>query len=177
MEKQQLASKQQMTSANDIRKWISCWSWELRSLKWRFPSPSAIFDGANLKLRPDGFLERFLLFCPFPKKIMYEEVTSASDSLRSNDSSDAQSFKKLLEQISNYHVFMFRQYRYFFTCLFTGAFGKLVRGSFFYDHYIQVVIKRKKGITVVVKSCKRIWGGVHLYSMIFRSPCREMFTL
>ena len=92
------------------------------------------------------------------KKIMYEEVTSASDSLRSNDSSDAQSFKKLLEQISNYHVFMFRQYRCFFTCLFTGAFGKLVRGSFFYDHYIQVVIRRKKGITVVVKNCKLGWS-------------------
>ena len=134
-------------------------------------------ERSDLKLRPDGFLERFLLFCPFPKNIMYEEVTSASDSLRSNDSSDAQSFKKLLEQISNYHVFMFRQCRYFFTCLFTGAFGKLVRGSFFYDHYIQVVIKRKKGITVVIKNCKRIWGGVHLYLVIFRSRCREMFIL
>ena len=172
MKKQQLASKQQMTSRGKLLKL------ELRSFNWRFPSPSAIFNGViRLETTSRWIFGTLLLFCPFPKKIMYEEVTSASDSLRSNDSSDAQSFKKLLEQISNYHVFMFRQYRYFFTCLFTGAFGKLVRGSFFYDHYIQVVIKRKKGITVVVKNCKRIWGGIHLYSMIFRSPCREMFTL
>ena len=108
-------------------------------------------ERSDLKLRPDGFLERFLLFCPFTKKIMYEEVTSANDSLPSNDRPDAQSFKKLLEQISNYHAFMFRQYSYFFTCLLTGAFGKLARGRFFYDNYIQVVIKRKNGKTVVVK--------------------------
>ena len=163
-----------MTSENESA--VEVGSYALSIGGFHHPQPF-LMERSDLKLRPDGFLERFLLFCPFPKKIMYEEVTSASDSLRSNDSSDAQSFKKLLEQISNYHVFMFRQYRYFFTCLFTGAFGKLVRGSFFYDHYIQVVIKRKKGITVVLKNCKRIWGGVHLHSMIFRSRCREMFTL
>ena len=111
-----------------------------------------LMEQSDLKLRRDGFMERFLLCCPFPKKMMYEEVISVNDNLRDNYSPDAQSFKKLLEQIFNYHVFESRQYRYFFSCLFKGAFGKHARGNFLHDHYIQVVIKRKKGITVVVKN-------------------------
>ena len=39
---------------------------------------------------------------------------------------------------------------------FPGACGEHARGSFLYDHYIQVVIKRKKAITIVVKIGKRI---------------------
>ena len=124
-----------------------CYWLRNRSFNWRFPT--AIFDGA---LRRDGFMERFLLCCPFPKKKMYEEVISANDNLWSNYSPDAQSFKRLLEPILNYHVFESRLYRYFFSCRFTGGCGEHARGSFLYDHYIQVVIKRKKGITVVVKN-------------------------
>ena len=118
-----------------------------------FPQPQPfLMEQSDSKLRRDGHMERFLLCCPFPKKTIYEEVISANDNLWSNYSSDAQSFKKLLEQIFNYHVFASRQYRYFFSCRFTGGCGEHARGSFLYNHYIQVVIKRKKGTTVVVKN-------------------------
>ena len=88
--------------------------------------------------------------------MMYEEVISANDNLRSIYSQDAQSFKKLLEQILNYGVFKSRQYKYFLCRVFLGEplvhlLLPSVRGSFLYDHYVQVVINRKKGITVVVK--------------------------
>ena len=43
-----------------------------------------LMEQSDLKLRRDGFMERFLLCCPFPKKMMYEEVISANDNLRSN---------------------------------------------------------------------------------------------
>ena len=56
-----------------------------------------LMEQSDLKLRRDGFMERFLLCCPFPKKMMHEEVISANDNLRSNYSPDVQSFKKLLE--------------------------------------------------------------------------------
>ena len=119
-----------------------------------FPQPQPfLMEQSDSKLRRDGYMERFLLCCPFPKKTIYEEVISANDNLWSNYSPDAQSFKRLLEPILNYHVFESRLYRYFFSCRFTGGCGEHARGSFLYDHYIQVVIKRKKGITVVVKNC------------------------
>ena len=111
-----------------------------------------LMEQSDVKLRRDGFMNRFLLCCLFLKRMMYKEVISANDNLRSNSNPDAQSFKKLLEQIFNYDVLESRQYRYIFSWLFTGLCAEHVRGSFLYDHYIQVMIKRKKGITVVVKN-------------------------
>ena len=62
----------------------------------RFHQPQPfLMEQSDLKLRQDGFMERFLLCCPFLKKMMYEEVISASDYLRSNYSPNAQSFKKI----------------------------------------------------------------------------------
>ena len=107
-----------------------------------------LMEQSDLKLRRDGFMEYFLLCCPFPKKMMYEEVISANDNVWSNYSPDVQPFKKFLEQIFNYHTVESRQYRYFFSCLFTVQHA---RASFLYDYYIQAVLKRKKVITVVVK--------------------------
>ena len=131
----------------------NCWSWELRSFTWRFPSASAIFDGTIwLETTARWIYGTLPSLLSFPKEDMYEEVISANDNLRSNCSPDAQSFKKLLEQIFNYHVFESWQYRYFFSCLFTGACGEHVRGSFLYDHCIQVVIKPNNRIRVVVKN-------------------------
>ena len=59
-------------------------------------------EQSDLKLRRNGFMERSILCCPFPKKMMYEEVISANDNFRSTYSPDAQTFKKLLQQIFNY---------------------------------------------------------------------------
>ena len=73
-----------------------------------------LMEQSDLKLWRDGFMECFLLCCPFPKKMIYKEVIAANDNLRSNYSADAQSFKKLLEHIFNYHAFKYGQYRYFF---------------------------------------------------------------
>ena len=139
-------------ASNDVKRiTVEVGSYALSIGGFHQPQPF-LMEQSDLKLRRDGFMERFLLCCPFPKKMMHEEVISANDNLRSNYSPDVQSFKKLLEQIFNYNVFESRQYRYFFSCLFTGACGEHARGSFLYDHYIQVVIKRKKGITVVVRN-------------------------
>ena len=55
-----------------------------------------LMEQSDWKLLRDGFMERFFLCCPFPKKMMYEKVISANDNSRSNYSPDAQSFKKLL---------------------------------------------------------------------------------
>ena len=62
---------------------------------------------------------------------MYEEVISAIDSLWSNYSPDAQSFKKLLKQIFNYHVFESRQYRYFFRVVLRAAVENMPEAVFF----------------------------------------------
>ena len=63
MEKQQLASKQQMTSRGKLLKL------ELRSFNWRFPSPAAIFDGAiRLETTSRWIFGTLPSFLPFPKK-------------------------------------------------------------------------------------------------------------
>ena len=99
----------------------NCWSWELRSFNYRFPSVSAIFDGAiRLETTSRWNVRRLPSLLPFTKKMMYEEVISANDNLRSIYSQDAQSFKKLLEQILNYGVFKSRQYKYFLCRVFLG---------------------------------------------------------
>ena len=139
-------------ASNDVKRIaVEVESYALSTGGFHQPHPF-LMEQSDLKLRRDGFMERFLLCCPFPKKTMYEEVISANDNLRSNYSPDAQSFKKLLEQIFNDHAFESRQFRYFFSCLFTGTCGQHARGSFLYDHYIQVVLKCKKVITAMVKN-------------------------
>lgn len=88
-------------------------------------------EQSDLKLRLDRFLERFLLCSPFPKKIMYKEVISASDNVQSNYSPDAQSSEKLLEQIFNYHVFKSRQCRYFFRVFLRAPLANMPDTVFF----------------------------------------------
>lgn len=81
-----------------------------------------LMEQSNLKLRLDGFLERFLLCSPFPKKIMYKDVIY---------SPDAQSSKKLLEHIFNYHVFKSRQCRYFFRVFLRAPLANIPEAVFF----------------------------------------------
>ena len=110
-----------------------------------------LMEQSHLKLRRDGFMVNFLLCCPFPKKMMYEEVISVNDN-----------FIPITFQMHNlsknyWNRFLITTFLNpdstgtFFSCLFTGASGEYARGSFLYDHNIQVVMKRKKRITVVVK--------------------------
>ena len=98
-------------ASNDVKRIaVEVGSYALSIGGFHQPQPF-LKEKSDLKLRRDWFMEGVLLCCAFPKKMMYEEVITSNDNLRSNYSPDAQSFKKLLEQIFNYHAFEFRQYR------------------------------------------------------------------
>ena len=104
-----------------------------------------LMEQTTLKLRRDRFMDlRFLLCCPFPKKMMHEEVMPVQMHKHSKDYWNRFLITMFLSSDST---------GTFFSCLFTSACGKYVKGSFLDDHYIQVVIKCKKGMTVMVKNC------------------------
>ena len=68
-------------ASNDVKRiTVEVGSYALSIGGFHQPQPF-LMKQSDLKLRRDGFMERFLLCCPFPKKMMYEEVISANDNL------------------------------------------------------------------------------------------------
>lgn len=70
-----------------------------------------LMEQSDFRLRKDGFMERFLIACPFPKRMLCAEVASANENLKENYAECNHSFKKLLDLIYKYHNAESRQYR------------------------------------------------------------------